>query len=625
LSADTTLSPPLDQGLVELNLDRAFSDLERNVPPEEILIELRRIEPACEAKTPARARLLHARGLVMNRMGFPGEALGDLHEAGSLFDTLDDRSAVARVWRSIAQVHSWRGNGREAAFALFRVVAEEGKQIRNISLALLDAGRLEFEIGRLRDADIMLRRGLEIGTDVISAGERRSAQINRVKVLAAMDQIADAKAILAELDLTGASDRMQHLAAMETARIAVQDGDLEAARKLLVQADDLAPPQPDAFGRIEQKQAEAELAFAQKNPTAALELMRAVIARYAADDLAGREVVARLFEAKVLDLLDRGEEADRTLAAALRRAVARGLAGYVDQVRAQLALRGRPQNALPPALEAGDPDLGSAERFVRRRPLGAGGYGTVSRAYDLELGKEIALKRLQLSGIYDPVLRASRLDAARTEVAAASRIRHPGVGQVYGLLIEPDDEALLVRELVEGPTLREAMAGALHVAEKLGIAAHLAHCLAAIHAAGVVHRDLKPENVVLRNGLMPVIIDFGVSAIAGTKSVSDGAQTQAYAAPEQLSGRAIDGGADLYALGAICHELFLGALPERPEGGLRGYLTKGGRTRRIRETLMAAGVPDAAAGVTAQLLAYRRRDRPAKARDVALALQAQPA
>ena len=327
MSADTTLSPPLDQGLVELNLDRAFSDLERNVPPEEILIELRRIEPACEAKTPARARLLHARGLVMNRMGFPGEALGDLHEAGSLFDALNDRGAVARVWRSIAQVHSWRGNGREAAFALFRVVAEEGKQIRNISLALLDAGRLEFEIGRLRDADIMLRRGLEIGTDVISAGERRSAQINRVKVLAAMDQITDAKAILAELDLTGASDRMQHLAAMEKARIAVQDGDLEAARKLLARADDLAPPQPDAFGRIEQKQAEAELAFAQKNPTAALELMRAVIARYAADDLAGREVVARLFEAKVLDLLDRGEEADRTLAAALRRAVARGLAG----------------------------------------------------------------------------------------------------------------------------------------------------------------------------------------------------------------------------------------------------------------------------------------------------------
>ena len=109
-------------------------------------------------------------------MGFGGEALGDLHEAGQIFDDLNDRSAVARVWRSIAQVHSWRGNGREAAFALLRVVAEEGKQLRNISLALLDAGRLEIEIGRLRDADVLLRRGLEIGADIISAGERRSGQ-----------------------------------------------------------------------------------------------------------------------------------------------------------------------------------------------------------------------------------------------------------------------------------------------------------------------------------------------------------------------------------------------------------------------------------------------------------------
>jgi tRNA A-37 threonylcarbamoyl transferase component Bud32 len=614
----------LDPNLAELTLDRAFADLDRNVPAEGIVAELRKIEASCPDKSPALARLLHARGLAMNRMGFPSEALGDLHEAGQLFDDLGDRSAVARVWRSIAQVHSWRGNGREAAFALLRVVAEEGKQIRNIALALLDAGRLELEIGRLRDADVLLRRGLEIGTDIISPGERRNGQINWVKVLVAMGDIASAKATLAELDLSGASERMRHLVAMEQARIAVREGKLEAARTYLAQASDLAPSQPDAFGRIEQKQAEAELALAEKNPAAALELMRAVIARYAADDLAGREVVARLFEAKTLDLLDRGEDADRTLAAALRRALGRGLAGYADEVRAQLALRGRPQNALPPALEAGEPDIGSTERFVRRRPLGAGGFGSVSRAYDLELGKEVVLKRLQLSGIYDPELRASRLEAARTEVAAASRIRHPGVGQVYGLLIEPDGEALLVRELVEGPTLREAMAGTFHVAEKLGVVAHLAHCLAAIHAAEVVHRDLKPENVVLRNGLMPVIIDFGVSAIAGTETSADGANTQAYAAPEQLLGRSIDGGADLYALGTICYELFLGSLPERPEGGIRGFFTSAGRSRRIQEALMGAGAPEAAADVVARLLAFARRDRPAKARDVALILQAQP-
>jgi tRNA A-37 threonylcarbamoyl transferase component Bud32 len=613
----------LDPNLAELALDRAFADLERNAPAEGVVAELRKIEPICAQNSPMRARLLHARGLAMNRMGFPGEALGDLHEAGQLFYELDDRSAVARVWRSIAQVHSWRGNGREAAFALLRVVAEEGKQVRNIALALLDAGKLELEIGRLRDADVLLRRGLEIGIDIISPGERRNGLINWVKVLVDMGDLAKAKATLAALDLTGASTRMCHLAAIEEARIAARENDLDTARACLAKARDLAPPQTEAFGRIEQQQAEAEFALAERNPSAALELMRPVIARYAADDLAGREVVARLFEARTLDLLDRGEEADRTLAAALRRAVGRGLSGYADEVRAQLALRGRPQNALPPALEAGEPDIGSASRFVRRRPLGAGGFGSVSRAYDLELGKEVVLKRLRLMSVYDPELRSSRLEAARTEVAIASRIRHPGVGQVFGLLIEPDDEALLVRELIEGPTLREAMAGTLHVAERLGLAAHLAHCLAAIHAAGVVHRDLKPENVVLRNGLMPVIIDFGVSAIAGTKSSHEGANTKAYAAPEQLRGRSIDARADLYALGTICYELFLGSLPEPPEGGMRGFLRSGGRARRIKEALVETGAPDAAADVVARLLAYSRRDRPARARDVALALQAQ--
>jgi tRNA A-37 threonylcarbamoyl transferase component Bud32 len=610
----------LDPNLTELALDRAFADLDRNAPANEVVAELRGIEATCSGLS--RARLLHARGLAMNRLGFPSEALGDLHEAARLFDEHDRRGEVARVWRSIAQVHSWRGDGREAAFALLRVVAEEGKQLKNIALALLDAGRLELEVGRPRDADILFRRGLEIGADIVSPGERRGGQLYRSHALMALGDLSGAKAILSEIELSAASHRMRHLVAMQRARVAIREHDLSAARVYLDEANELAPVQPDSFGRIEQKQVQAELAFADGNPAAALDLMRAVIARYAADDLAGREVVARLFEARTLDLLERGEEADRTLAAALRRAVARGLSGYADEIRAQLALRGRPQNAQPPALEQGLPELSSTGRFVRRRPLGVGGYGSVSRAYDLELGKEIVLKRLELASIYDPELRAGRLEAARTEIAAASRIRHPGVGQVFGLLIEPDGEVLLVRELVEGPTLREAMAGSLHAAEKLGIMTHIAHCLAAIHAASVVHRDLKPENVVLRNGLMPVIIDFGVSAIGRAKATSEGANTQAYAAPEQLAGRAVDAGADLYAFGSICYELFLATLPERPSAGIRGFLASKERSNRIRAAMRESGAPEGVAEVVTRLLAGHRRDRPRKARDVALALQA---
>jgi tetratricopeptide (TPR) repeat protein len=612
-----------DSERAKLALDLAFADLANNVPPEAILGELAKVEPLCAPGSADRARLLHARGLVMNRMGAPGEALGDLHESIGLYSKLGDRSTVARVWRAIALVHSWRGNGREAAFALFRVIAEGGNQASNIALALIDAGKLELEIGRLRDADVLLSRGLEMGTDLIPPGERRNALISLVKVLVDLGEFDKARTVLASIDLEAATARMRHLCAIEEARIAIRDRKLTDARHLLATAGDLAPTEAGAFDRIELQQAEAEFALADKNPSAAVELMRDVIARYASDDLAGREVVARLFEAKALDRLGRAEDADRTLAAALRRAIGRGLSGYADEIRAELALRGRPHDALPPALETAASEIGQAGRFVRRRPLGAGGFGSVSRAYDLELGKEVALKRLQLASIYDPERRARRLDAARMEVAAASRIHHPGVGQVYGLLIEPDDEVLLIRELVEGPTLREAMAGNLGVAEKLGIAAHLAHCLAAIHTAGVVHRDLKPENVVLRLGLMPVIIDFGVSTISGQRSHHEGANTKNYAAPEQLRGGRVDPRSDLYALGTICYELFLGKLPERAEGGISGLLNAEDRARHIGEELISAGAPKAAGRVVAQLLAHARRNRPSNARDVALALEGQ--
>ena len=323
-----------------------------------------------------------------------------------------------------------------------------------------------------------------------------------------------------------------------------------------------------------------------------------------------------MLDAQILHALEKPDEADRTLAAALRRAVATNLPGHADVVRERLAARGRSQNVWLPGLSPAAAGLGASERFVRRRPLGAGGFGAVSRAYDLELGTEVALKNLRLKALYDSAVLAERRTAAQMEVAAASRIQHPGVGRVYGLLDEPDGDALLARELVEGPTLREAMQTKLHLAEKIGLLAQLAHCLAAIHAADIVHRDLKPENVVLRDGISPVIIDFGISAIGHVRQDKDAPKTLNYAAPEQSKNGWADARSDIYAMGVIAYEVLTGRLPSGP-----AHFAFGSRGNAVSDELRAAGMPKDAAKLIAAMLSVSPRQRPQTAREIALALQ----
>jgi tRNA A-37 threonylcarbamoyl transferase component Bud32 len=609
-------------GAVAEALEQAFADLAANVPAEDIAGRLRALEASCQAGTAARAKLLHARGLALNRLGFPSEALGDLLEAGELFERLADHSGAAWVRRSIALVHSWRGDGREASLALLRGIAEDSEDHLNLALAFFEAGRIESEIGRPRDAHRFFARGLDIGAAALPALEIRRARINMLQALVAVGDLAAAERTLAALDLAGATDRLRHLAMLERARLAARKGRIEDAGAILRGARALVPADPDNFSHVERWHVEAEVLFAGKHFDEALGLVAKAIARYAADDLPGREAGARILESEILDSLGRGEAADRTLAAALRRVAARGLTGHADAVRARLAARGRAQGAWLPGLDPAPANAGSDGRFVRRRPLGAGGFGSVSRAYDLEFGGEVALKRLCLGNVYDSSIHENRLDTARMEVAAASRIQHPGVGRVFGLLIEPDGDALLVRELVEGPTLREAMKGKLHFAEKLGLLAQLAHCLAAVHAAAIVHRDLKPENIVLRGGNSPVIIDFGISAIGAGRQPEDAPKTRNYAAPEQLAGGFVDARSDLYSFGVIACEVFLGKLPPPPDRGLRGLLADRRRRGTIAGDLCTASVPGSLAVRLAGLLSASPRRRAASALDTALAIQA---
>jgi predicted Ser/Thr protein kinase len=197
-------------------------------------------------------------------------------------------------------------------------------------------------------------------------------------------------------------------------------------------------------------------------------------------------------------------------------------------------------------------------------PLGAGGMGEVYRARDAQLGRDVAIKILPPGFESDP----DRLARFEQEARTLASLNHPNIAHVYGF-----EQGALVMELLEGQTLRERLAdGPLPARKAIEIAAQIARGLAAAHDRGVIHRDLKPENVfILRDGRVK-ILDFGLArtsaapdaaafaTMAGVTKTSPGTVmgTVGYMAPEQVRGGDVDARTDLFALGAVMHEMITG-------------------------------------------------------------------
>ncbi|HET9941652.1 MAG TPA: serine/threonine-protein kinase, partial [Candidatus Eisenbacteria bacterium] len=203
-------------------------------------------------------------------------------------------------------------------------------------------------------------------------------------------------------------------------------------------------------------------------------------------------------------------------------------------------------------------------------PLGAGGMGDVYRARDTRLGRDVALKTLPPEFAADPE-RLSRFDL---EARAVSALSDPHVVTIYDVGVH-EGTPFVVFELVEGDTLRKRLEqGALPVASALDLATQVARGLAAAHDRGIVHRDLKPENIVVARGGRVRILDFGLAkrmggdgaAPSGDASTIGAALTSpgstygtvGYMAPEQIREQTVDGRTDLFALGAILHEMLSG-------------------------------------------------------------------
>ncbi|HTJ42615.1 MAG TPA: serine/threonine-protein kinase [Kofleriaceae bacterium] len=225
-----------------------------------------------------------------------------------------------------------------------------------------------------------------------------------------------------------------------------------------------------------------------------------------------------------------------------------------------------------------------ADRYRADAPLGRGGMATVWRGVDVASGRPVAIKTTLAELAGDDAF-ARRLER---EAKAASFLQHPHVVDVLALDRLIDGTVALVMELLDGVTLGDELYdhGPMAPRRALVLARQILDALAHAHRAGIIHRDLKPDNIMLARAGKPgafyesaKVLDFGVVKLHGIAAEVLGDEkltrtgvvhgTPTYMAPEQALGRAIDGRADLYAVGVLIFEMLTGKPPFEADDAVR--------------------------------------------------------
>lgn len=238
-----------------------------------------------------------------------------------------------------------------------------------------------------------------------------------------------------------------------------------------------------------------------------------------------------------------------------------------------------------------------------KEEIGSGGFGTVIRAEQCDLGRDVAVKILQhgVAADQDSVTLFMR------EMRAVAHLRHRNIVTIYHSGRLPDRRLFYVMELLEGESLRVRLEREkrLRFDRALHFARQILEGLAHAHAKGIIHRDIKPENMMLvpgdGRGERVVLLDFGVArwkeersregerASSGTSYLRVG--TPGYMAPEQVEGKRVDEAADIYSVGVVLCEMFTGTRP-----------TDMGASQHVSGALVGPSVPGAArAGIVKAL------------------------
>ena len=211
-----------------------------------------------------------------------------------------------------------------------------------------------------------------------------------------------------------------------------------------------------------------------------------------------------------------------------------------------------------------------------------GGMADVYRARDTELPREVVIKILKPENMSDPDARRAFTD----EVALACQCQHENIvttydkGEFHGL-------PYIVMELLRGDNLGSIIHGQNppDLVSSLRITTQIARAMQCVHSQGIIHRDLKPANIQFDARGRAKLVDFGIAKMADWSRTQAGFAkgTAHYMAPEQILGRQLGFGADIWAFGVLSFELFA---RQRP---FRGKTLD---TARIRAGTCAADHPE---------------------------------
>jgi len=209
----------------------------------------------------------------------------------------------------------------------------------------------------------------------------------------------------------------------------------------------------------------------------------------------------------------------------------------------------------------GEPSIRSLGDFELRERLGSGGMGSVWRAWQHSLRREVAVKILHEDLAREPAF----IEAFRQEAEITATLRHPGIVTVFGTG-EADGAWYYAMEWVDADNLEDVLRehGCLATREAVRIVHAAAEAVGYVHGKGVLHRDIKPSNLLMDATGAVRVMDFGLARLAGLAASGRTAPvlgTPHYVSPEQGKGGVITPSADVYALGAVLYRMLCGRPP----------------------------------------------------------------
>ncbi len=255
------------------------------------------------------------------------------------------------------------------------------------------------------------------------------------------------------------------------------------------------------------------------------------------------------------------------------------------------------------------------KRYEIIKNIGVGGMGAVFQAFDQELEEVVALKVLKTKQAEE-----SDINQFKEEIKVARRISHPNVVRIhdFGQLA---NNVFISMEFVQGYTLEQILkfAKKLRPMAAKHAALHICEGLHAAHQSGVVHKDLKPANIIVELDSSIKLMDFGIASIdniiSGNRSNALIGGTAAYMAPEQALGKGADERTDIYSLGILLMELFVGQRPFYATND-EDLMLKHVNEEPLPVSYQWADCPKQLERLIAQCLAKSPKDRPQSIQEV---------